>query len=126
MDEDLAAFPFDERSKAFSHTPANIAKNLQTIGPRDEKCQTVVAQNADCFGKALKGLQIKAGEVKTLELFFRKHAKLAFSSQPSALSQNDLLQEGPDKRARVKNASQFPSVLCVPWGSGATWLLADR
>lgn len=74
MNKDLSAFPFYQGSEAFSHSPAHVAKNLQTVRTWYQKCKTVVTEDANRFGKTLKGLQIKAGEVKTLELFFRKHA----------------------------------------------------
>ena len=62
--------PLHQRPQAFSHAPANIAQNLQAVRPGDKKCQTAVAQDADGLGKALKGLQVKAGQVETLELVF--------------------------------------------------------
>src|SRR5438270_1833062 len=77
MDEDLAAFALHQRTKAFSHPPADIAKNLQTIGPGNKKCQTAVAEDANGLRETFKGLQVKAGDIETLELFFGKHSALS-------------------------------------------------
>jgi hypothetical protein len=73
MNENPASVPFHQRAKTLTHAPSNIAKDLQTIGSRDKKCDAVVAQNAYGFGKAFKGLQVKPGNIQPLELFFRIH-----------------------------------------------------
>jgi hypothetical protein len=80
VNEDFATIPLHERAKALSHTPTDIAQNLQTVGSGDKKCQTAIAQDTHGLGKALKGLQVKTGEIEALELFFRKHSKRAVST----------------------------------------------
>ena len=79
MNEDLSSFSFHQRAQAFSHAPTNVTENLQTVGTGYQKCETVVAQDTNRFGKALKGLQVKAGEVELLELFFSKHSAVSGS-----------------------------------------------
>jgi hypothetical protein len=71
--KDLAASALDQRPKTLSHSPAYIAKDLEPLGPRHEKSDAVVAQHTNDIRKAIKCLQLKAGQVKALELFFRKH-----------------------------------------------------
>jgi hypothetical protein len=76
VNEDFAAIPLHQRSQTFSHSPADIAQNLQAVRSRDKECKTVIAQDSHGLGKALKGLQVKAGEIETLELvFWIGHAK---------------------------------------------------
>jgi len=77
MDEYLAAASLHQWTKAFSHAPADVAKNLQAVGPGNKKCQTAVAEDANGLGKTFKGLQVKAGDIETLELFFGKHSALS-------------------------------------------------
>ena len=79
MHEYFAPGPLHQRPQAFSHPPAYIAEYLQPVMARNQKSDAAVAQHADCLGKALERLQIEAGKVKLLKLFFRKHS--VFSSQ---------------------------------------------
>jgi len=85
MDENLAAFSLHKRSQAFTHPPADIAKNLQPFWPWNEKRKAIVPQDSYGFGKAIECLQLEAGEIKALELFFRKHSERALGIQQSAL-----------------------------------------
>jgi len=73
MDEDFAAFPFHQWPQGFTHSPSDIAQNLQAVRPRYKEGDAAVPQDAYGFGKAVECLQLKAGEIKALELFFRKH-----------------------------------------------------
>jgi hypothetical protein len=68
MDKQFASSTLDQGAEAFSHSAADIAKDLKAIRSGDKKRDVALAQNANGFGKALKGLQLKAGHVKALEL----------------------------------------------------------
>src|SRR5215472_9414553 len=75
MDEYLPALPFYQGSQAFTHAPAHIAQDLQTVRSGNEKGYAVVAEDADSFGKPIKGRKLEAVKIKALELFFREHSK---------------------------------------------------
>jgi hypothetical protein len=76
VDEDFAASALHQWSQTFSHPPADVAQNLQAVRSRHKKCQTAIAKDSHGLGKTLKGLQVKAGEIETLELvFWIGHAK---------------------------------------------------
>jgi hypothetical protein len=75
VNEDFAASALHQRSQTFSHPPADIAQNLQAVRSRHKKCQTAIAEDTHGLGKTLKGLQVKAGHVEALQLFFRKHLR---------------------------------------------------
>jgi hypothetical protein len=71
MDENFAAFSFHQRPKAFTHAPPDVAQNLQAVGTRYQEGDAPVPQDSYGFGKAVECLQLEAGEIKALELFFR-------------------------------------------------------
>jgi hypothetical protein len=73
MDENFAAFSFHQRPKAFTHAPPDVAQNLQAVGTRYQEGDAPVPQDSYGFGKAVECLQLEAGEIKALELFFREH-----------------------------------------------------
>lgn len=73
VDEDFPSSTFHQRSKTFPHAPAGIPQDLKTLWSWDQERYAAVAQNADGFGKTLECLELEAGEVETLELFFGKH-----------------------------------------------------
>jgi len=76
VDEDFAASALHQWSQTFSHPPADVAQNLQAVRSRHKKCQAPIAEHSHGLGKTLKGLQVKAGEIETLELvFWIGHAK---------------------------------------------------
>jgi len=79
MDENFAAFSFHQRPQAFTHAPPDITQNLQAVGTRYKEGDTTVPQDSYGFGKAVECLQLKAGKVKPLQLFFRKHERVATS-----------------------------------------------
>ena len=80
MDENLAALSLHQRPQAFTHAPPDIAQNLQAFWPWNEKRDAIVPQDSYGFGKAVECLQLEAGEIKQLELFFWEHAELAIST----------------------------------------------
>src|SRR5262249_50787769 len=73
VDEQLLSAPFHQRSQAFTHAPANVPENLQSFRPGHQESNTVVAHNTDSFRETVEGLEIEAGGVETLKLFFWKH-----------------------------------------------------
>src|SRR5690242_2196107 len=90
MDESLAAFSFHQRPQAFTHTPPDVAQDLQAVRTRYKKGDAAIAQDSYGFGKVVECLQLKAGKIKPLELFFRKHGEQhsAISIQPRATDRN--------------------------------------
>src|SRR5215831_5239502 len=86
MDENLAALSLHQWPQTFTHPPADVAQNLQAFWPGNEKRDAIVPQDSYGFGKAVECLQLEAGEIEALELFFRKHSEIALSRQQSAFS----------------------------------------
>src|SRR5215472_3771693 len=79
VNENLAASMLDQWPQAFSHSPTNVAKDLEPIGPRNQEGDAVIAQYANGFGKAIESLQVKSRDVELLKLFF---VHLSLRSKP--------------------------------------------
>ena len=73
VDEDHPSAALNQWPQAFAHAPANVAKDLQPVRTGHKEGDAVIPQDADGFGKTVEGLEIKAGEIELLQLFFRKH-----------------------------------------------------
>src|SRR5690349_11188104 len=112
MDESLAAFSFHQRPQAFTHTPPDVAQDLQAVRTRYKKGDAAIAQDSYGFGKAVECLQLKAGKIKPLELFFRKHGEQhsAISTQPNLFAAKDA-----KKKAEIQTLFLL-CALCVHCG----------
>lgn len=75
MDKDLLAAALDQWPQALSHAPAYVAHDLEPVRTWDKEGDAAIPQDTNGFGKALKGLQIEAGEIELLELFSGVHRK---------------------------------------------------
>src|SRR5579859_2571551 len=71
VDEDFLSIPLHQWPQTLAHAPADIAQDLEAIDSRRQKSQTAIPQDTNGFGKAFKGLEIKAGNVELLELLGR-------------------------------------------------------
>src|SRR5215470_1299757 len=79
VNEDLASSTLDQWPKAFSHSPTNVAKDLEAIGTRNQEGDAIIAQYTNGFGKAIESLQVKSRDVELLKLSF---VHLSLRSKP--------------------------------------------
>src|SRR5438552_12258001 len=69
--KDLPPVRFGQDAHDFAHAPSGCSEDLQAFRSGHEQRDAVVAHYAYAFGKAVESLEIKTGEIKTLQLLCR-------------------------------------------------------